>query len=927
MRKIRILALASVGVVSLSMPTFAQTAKKAVAPAEDEKEIVVTGTLIRGIAPAGTNTVSTNKEAIAASGASTVSQIMQNIPQLGSFNSLQAPNPTTGNFVTSNRPNLRSFPGYTTTGSSPTLMMIDGHRLVGMGISSTSPDLDAIAPGVIERVDIVPDGGSAIYGSDAVAGTINFITRKDIKGLEVNARYGFGDKYRTFDANVTAGHSWDGGNIFASYNFSKHDAIYGRDRDFVQTYPANTGVSVPVISLECAPGNVTQFGTTNVYAMPVTPATAAARLGLTNQCDLSDGQTIFPKEHRHSVYAGLTQQLSDNLKYEMRVNYMNRQQYASGGNYHTSMLLTSPLAASLGIIPVTPSPFYVANTVGGTFSLANVSFAWGSPEAVNQRISLKTWGVSNNFTLKLGSNWQAKLSANYGQSDTISHSYNVNASSLTNAIIAGLFNPFAIGTSDPATLAALTQNERFGQSKQRQFDVRLIVDGDLAKLPGGMAKLALGAEHIGEGFDTQRGDTVPGFQSTGYAGLSISGSTVVSAQAAIPVYKLSRKIDSLFGELVLPLVGADNGGGLAKELTLSAAGRYDHYSDVGSTFNPKFGLTYKPFNGLKIRTSWGKSFAAPSLADDSRADPTGLNWATGGTFSFLVPTAAVTAAGYPAPGPGQNYLIVLLGAKPGLSPQKATTWSVGGDIEPSFIPGLKLNVTYWNIKYKGIIAQPPFTSTTSYFANFGNSFIINPTLAQINAAQAGAVTTNGTPCAPLPSCVYVLEDNRKQNLGNFQLDGLDVGINYRGQTSFGSIDFATNLNYELNRLQSQSATAPLADLLLKDNSRFKFRSTLGANIGALRAQVTWNHTHGYEISPVLATALSTGQTRVDSYNVFDLFFKYDIKSADMSFTLGINNVFDKAPPVYKAQQIGTPNGYANGLTVGRLVQLGVSKKF
>jgi iron complex outermembrane recepter protein len=863
--------------------------KKADAAADDEKEIVVTGTLIRGIAPPGTNTVTINKEAITATGASTTAQLLQTIPQLGSFNNLQAPNPTTGNFVTTNRPNLRNFPGFTTTGSSATLMLIDGHRVVGIG-------------------------------------TINFITRKDFKGLEVNARYGFGSNYKTFDANATAGHSWDGGNIFVSYNYSQHDAIYGRDRDFVKTFPAATGLAIPVTSLECPGGNVNVRLSADVYGLPYTSATAAAKKNVANQCDLSDGQTIFPKEHRHSVYAGLSQQLSDTLKFDMHAFYMNRQQYASGGFYHTTQLI-GPAAFGLTGSPFQSTYFINPSTVPFPFELQNVSFAWGGAEAVHQDISLKTWGVSNNFTLKMGSNWQAKLSGNYSQSDTLSNSYNFNATTLTNAIKAGLFNPYAPATSDAGALAALSNNVRYGHSLQRQFDVRLIVDGDLAKLPGGAVKLALGAEHIGEGFDTQRGDTVIGAQNTGYAGLSISGSTVVSAQNRIPIYPLSRKIDSLFGEMVVPLVGADNAGGIVKELTLSAAGRYDHYSDVGNTFNPKLGLTYKPFNGLKIRASWGKSFAAPSLADDSRADPTGLNWATGGTFSFLVPLAAVTAAGYPAPAAGQNYMIVLLGAKPGLQPQKANTWSIGGDIEPSFIPGLKLNVTYWNIKYKGVIAQPPFTSTTTYFANFGNSFIINPTLAQITATQAGAVTTIGTPCAPLPGCVYIIEDDRKQNLGNFNLDGLDVGINYRRQTGFGSIDASTNLNYELNRLQSQSATAALADLLLRDASRYKFRSTLGATIGNFRSQITWNHSHGYDISPVLATTISTGQTHVASYNVIDLFFKYDVKSADLAFTLGINNVFDKAPPVYKAQQIGTPNGYANGNTVGRLVQLGVSKKF
>ena len=162
-------------------------------------DIVVTGTLVRGVAPPGASPITADQRYIRSTGATTVAQVLQTIPQLDSFNSLQVPLAQSAE-VSTNRPNLRNLPNARTFGGATTLILVDGHRLVGMGNGSTEPDPDVLPPGIIDRVEIVPDGGSAQYGSDAVAGVINFITLRRFNGVRADASYGFADHFWRYDA-------------------------------------------------------------------------------------------------------------------------------------------------------------------------------------------------------------------------------------------------------------------------------------------------------------------------------------------------------------------------------------------------------------------------------------------------------------------------------------------------------------------------------------------------------------------------------------------------------------------------------------------------------------------------------------------------------------------------------------------------------
>lgn len=897
----------------------------------DAAEIVVTGTLVRGIAPPGTNVIGVTSKAVEESGASSTAQLLEKIPQLGSFNDFQAP-VAASNFVTTNRPNLRNLPGFTTAGSSPTLVLVDGHRVVGAGISVTSPDPDIIPPGAIERVEIVPDGGSAIYGSDAVAGVINFITKKKYDGISIDGHYGFADNYTQWDASVSAGHSWTGGSIYIAYNYSQHSELLGRDRDWV-FYPKTTIDGIQATSFQCQPGNVT------VANLAINPPTqtfaldaAGARIaGTTNQCDESDNASIYPQERRHSVLAGLSQELSDSLTFDVRAFYTHRDIRFTGGPY-VSTIRFGP--ASLANFGFQQSPIFDDNRVGGVFGTfgfeaQTVYTSWGANNANNTHNRLSTWGVAPSFTAKLGSNWQLRWLASYGESETRFDGYNFNQTALTAAVSAGLFNPYNPSASDPVALAGINNSELYGRTRQRQFNTRLVLDGDLFQLPGGAVKLATGVEYNHDTFIARNGTIVPGTEDTGYAGLTVNGFQIVADYGPLEQVNVSRNVKSLFGELVIPIFGADNATGGFQELTLSVAGRYDKYSDVGDTFNPKVGLTWKPVDALRIRGSWGKSFVAPSLADDSR---TAVNSITFTDFPFLKPTADqenTTINGVLVPAVGGRLQAILLGNKPGIQSQNAETWSVGADFDVPFASGLRLSATYWNIKYNNLIALPPFTTST-FYANFvGTSAItFTPTQAQIDALVDASDQVNGASCGG--NC-YVIIDARKQNVQNIKLSGLDLAVNYFTETGFGSLDFSLNANYDLTRSQQASANAPYIDQIAANASRLRFRTSVGAQIGGLRAQVALNRNHGYDLVPAVGVGVT--QTRVSSFNVVDLFFKYDFSGEGMAkglaLSLNVNNVFDQDPPVYLNQNALTPgtNGFANGRTLGRLVQFGVSKKF
>jgi iron complex outermembrane receptor protein len=409
--------------------------------------------------------------------------------------------------------------------------------------------------------------------------------------------------------------------------------------------------------------------------------------------------------------------------------------------------------------------------------------------------------------------------------------------------------------------------------------------------------------------------------------------------ASLVDVSVSRNIKSVFGELNIPIFGEGNSG-FIHSLSLSLSGRYDHYSDFGGTFNPKFGLTFEPVDWIKMRGTWGKAFQAPGLSDIAQIGVPQLSVLNTQLRPFFDP------ANRPSTGaPNSTYILTIGGVLPGLQPQKATTWSLGLDLKPPFIPGLELGMTYYNIDFQGLISVGP-VNQPYFYTIFSNKVVTYNggggagTPAQLQslmdywnllASPANGVTPAAKASAEAQfggnfGSVYAVMDGRTTNLGVVKTSGIDFYARYNQPTGFGSVyvDLAATkiLTY------ANGGTTGLLDTWGFDiNNTFKMSTTVGALIGNLRAQVTWAHTDGFRMTP---SAQNLNQAFSDGMDVFNLFVQYKVPgenaiAKNLVLSLNVDNVFDTDPALYR----GLSNSLygANGFTLGRVVKFGVGKKF
>ncbi|WP_165912341.1 TonB-dependent receptor [Novosphingobium sp. PhB165] len=897
------------------MPTAALAQTDAPQPAPDQsaaeqvtsEPIVVIGTLIRGIAPAGNNVIDVDTDKIQSTGAASTSQVLSTIPQVGNFfNGLpagvsQQPGANTSNPI--NRPNLRNLPGANTSGGAQTLVLFDGQRVVGAGIQQVAVDPDIIAPGVIQRVEAMTDGGSAVYGSDALGGVINFVTRDRFNGVQVDARYGIGEDYQSVDASAIAGKDWGSGGLYVAYGYSHHDSVFGSDRDWVKQVDWNTNIPT---GRNCAEPNVTVGGRSYI------PSGSGIVAGGPNVCDFSDPVAIYPTTTLHTVFARLNQHLSSNVRFDMTALYANRSIDQIGGTLGTGALGTG--AAGQATL-TSASPFYrpTGDVNAGLPQVVKYDYSplYGTRSAT-QETDLETWRVAPSLSVELGSDWEFSGLFSYGLSTTSFSNAQISAAAQSAALAAGTLNPYDVGSTAPGVASGLLRYAT-GTGRNELFDYRAIVNGPVFALPGGMLRAAAGYEHMQDNFTRRTSNA--------------------STYALQDPTNYTQKVDSVFGELSIPIVSDDNAMSFLNELTLSASARYDKYNDFGDTFNPKFAATLRPVEWIAIRGNWGKSFTAPSPVDQLGVLASSVATVPA---AFLRTPPGVTA------GPGEIGLFVS-GTAPGIQPQKATNWSIGAQIDPPFVPGLTLNASYYNIDLTGTIGRPVTGADLSdYYANFPQLYAVRPsgqelanyltqfdpanfnfTVANPTSTSQAIITSGGT-----SSPVLVALDTRARNLGTAKLDGIDFSANYVLDTSFASFDASVAGNYRLSQKSQALPSLPVADDLAFNTPVFRIQGTLGTRVGGLRAQITWNHTSGYKRGTV-----EFGQTRVSAFDAINLFFKYDVKSksvwaSDLSFTLNVQNLFDAAPPEFRSaagQGYDTTQGSA--FSIGRIVQLGVTKKF
>lgn len=929
MSKIWPLALTTASVLPFAAPAFAQNATANVESAEagDSSEIVVTGTLLRGAAPVGSSLISAGREQLEATASATSNELLAKIPQVTNLFGSDAGR-RYGISVTQvqiARPNLRNI-SPDNASSSATLVLFNGHRVATAGVTQASIDPDLFPTSAIERVEVVTDGGSATYGADAVGGVINFITRKRFDGVKVDARYGFADSYWQFDANAIAGKDWDSGSLYVAYTYNKSSALFGRDRDFVRnrTYGADGNLVASITNangtIAANPGGFRdQTCATPNYrvgsgasTLTFTGAGGTFLPNATTFCDTSDYAAQIPEVERHGVLASLTQELSDWLSVDLGAFYSKRSTQARG-------------QFTVSSLPITTGNFYytqIPGTPAGASQTVNLSLAPAlGVDQLTSGTDISEWGVNAEFKANLSDNWQLRTLFNYSQSDSSLFLNSPLSSALTAAGAGGTaataINPYNVGATNAQLLQSIIDNQEGRQTRDHLLDLRAIVDGRLFTLPGGDVRVAVGYEYM---HDFTQNRVIQNRPRGALSGVSFKD------------YR--RNVHALFGEVQIPIFGLDNAVAGIRSLVFSAQGRYDRYSDFGGTFNPKLGLNYKPVDWLTLRGNWSTSFNAPSTLDQLGATAS-LNVSTGSALTLFSLENAATTADLNARGAA---IVAIQGSQSPLKPQTAETWSVGFDVEPPIIPGLRASLSYYNVKFNGILKTPsPFNSAI---------FAAYPTITRASAAGfSQAEVTNflslvpglssdprltplfncGANCLANGSLVYALLDFRVGNYTNLRTSGLDFAVTYRRDTGFGSVDAAFSGNLRLSRDEQLNVAQPF--LSQAESSDLLMQAVLGANVGDhIRGQGTWRHVAGYSRLPTTAWP----QSHLDAFNAFDLFLKYDVKgkgwTSDLSFTFNVNNVFNAAPPFSKNNGV---SGFENGSAsiIGRQFFFGVSKQF
>ncbi|RYY27625.1 MAG: TonB-dependent receptor [Sphingomonadales bacterium] len=871
-RRAHLLGRTAIVLAMLSLPVSVQAQTANASQAEEtsveaDSEIVVTGTSIRGIPPTGSGLISVSREDAKLIGAASTPELLATVPQLNSFNT--APRTSNGG-LGSFAPGLRGLP------TAATLPLMNGHRLISGSTQQTNPDFPFIPELAIERVEIVADGASAIYGSDAVAGVVNFITRKRFSGAEANVRYGMADDYHAFNAGGIVGQTWHSGSFVVAYQYQENSNITGADRDY-RSLDFRTSGGLDTRSAVCRDANVNLFAGT-IYAAPnLAP-------GL-NTCDPRGPVDLLPQNRTHSGLISARQELSSDVTLWADVLYSDRRD-----------VVQAALPGQTFVLITAANPFFRAPPgTGSAFGYFDFrpDYLVGA-DHFDQTFRVRTGNATAGIDVALPGDFKATAFGTFNWSRNDTFQPGINTTALTAAAagttLATALDPFGTRTS-PAVVAAILDNPTDFINRQRTRIGAVKIDGPLAALPGGEVKVALGAEYRRETY-MQRG-------SSGGVGFPED---------------LERNVRSLYGELFVPIFGEGNATPMFRRLTLSLSGRYDHYSDFGSTKNPKIGLTWEPVDGVNLRGSFGRSFRAPGLRD--------LGSTVGSYYSAAALVDAFGARD-PSRGAAQVNTILLYGGNRALTPETARTFSFGVDLRPKFAPNLTASATFYDIEYDNVIGTPAGLGALLFSdPTFASRVIRNPTAGQLSSALNNTVPFYFT-FAAVPAISNIL-DLRQGNFGVRKTNGIDFDVRYRQPVGFGTIFGGIAGNYILNYRNRLSPTSAESNSLDAGIPRATLRTTLGLTAGPVTFVNFVNHRSGVTASYATPTGSSLYQAK--GYTTVDLRLSVRLPDTFIKATelaLQVNDLFDATPPFFPATD-GIAGAYN---PIGRYVAISLRTAF
>lgn len=897
--------------VMLSAPAHAQDAAAADEASEDT--IVVTGSRIGRPELEGSSPVQVLGEAsILQQGSQNVSDILNKMPSIGT-----GIGRTNSNFLTSGNGvatvNLRNL------GNSRTLVLVNGRR-VAAGLGGTSAvDINNIPTDLLQRVEVLTGGSSAVYGSEAMAGVVNFILKDDFEGIRGRAQAGIsdeGDNGRQM-LGLTVGKNFaDGrGNITLA-------GQYDRDTGLRSYKRAISAEDVPFRSSFTPQGRFFVGNTSYTYDQA-----GNLKEGYNSAVDgynrNGDRYIAVPLE-RYLVNGLGHFDINDSLTFfaegtYAKVKSRSRLEPQAFDN-SDAQLPDGTILPGISINnPFVPQTIRDAAIAAGTSTIGFTKRSNGLFDRSN-RAEREFYRAVAGFRGTLFDDW--KWDAYYNRSQTVENTasetalrdrlyYALDAVGTSPATAqcrdaaaraAGCkpFNLFGAGTASPESVAYITNNGQLStyKAKINQEVFAFNTSGSVFRLPGGDVKVAGGIEHR-----TERSSEV-------YDAQTQSGNTLSNALSNT---RGKYRVFEAYGETVVPILSDVP---FAEYLGLEAAVRYgDYYDTVGSVWSYKIGGDWAPTSDIRFRAVYSRATRAPNIGElyqgASQTFPSGLTDPCEGvtatssrpqdTYCRTIPGIAQQIATAPNGTFVYNNNLdrqSIEGEDSGnlnLKEETAKTWTAGVVLTPSFVPGLSVTVDYFNIKVKDAIQLVPRQVTIDEcVASAGAS----PLCALIVREQVG------TPRPRTPGTVYQV-NSFPVNAASIETAGIDVQARYK--TSWGedsSLDFALFYTY-LDKLTLQ----PLAGLPVEDNrgqldgdgrlgAGFKHRANLSVTYQTGPFSLNWRTNYQSKMQDTLGGNPGLGDENfVKAYWYHDVQARFSVDKDRLEFYAGIDNLFDKKPPV------------------------------
>ncbi len=937
--KLFVKSLITIGITSAAMNTFADDT----AAAEKKVErILVTGSYIqKGDFESASPIKVIDADDIEGLGVVNIGDLLGKIPAVVGDTTSASSN-ISGQDSGLNTVALRNL------GSSRTLVLVDGKRYVsGMSVGSGyGVDLNTIPTTMISRVEVLTGGQSAAYGSDAVAGVVNIIMKKNFDGIAFKAQAGQsaeGDRDTT-DIEFSIGKNFDEGNVWISFGMSDDDGLMASDRDYSRVHKdaVDTNGDGILDTSQFVGSSHVIGGRIGGYNGDGTPFVRTPDVATSDAFNFHEFRSMLAPLERKFIASGLSLDLNEESRVNFTVNYArvdSRARFEPIPLDTRNNIFKLSQGGTTGI-DIATHPWFAGTALGnnllsdGITNLDDVSLTFrrlvefGDRGAENTR---STFRVAGEYEYDISSDMYLKLSGTYGVTDQKQTDFgDINLDRARFALdvqsdgaggfqcaddiarINGcvVFNPFALNGISPEAVEYLAADTNLAGTIEQTVLTGLVAGELDYAVSSNVENIGFAA---GIEYREEKGQETP--DPLRQAGI-VRG-------AAIAKTKGSFDVVDIFAEVHVPLL---------EQLSLSAALRVGDYSSVGRTTNWTIGLDAPVTDSLRFRGALATAVRSPNVSDLFAGgtataalvtDPCNgvTNATTGnvaencrsipaiqqridadGAFTLTQVEAANTAG--------------LLSGSTNVQEEKADTFTLGVVFSPESVPGLQMSLDYYNIEIDDAIAKTDRTVILNRCHN------VSP--GDFDAQCGGLVRRDNIAGAALD----VNAASGNENF--FETSGIDIDISYVTNVGDGELYVALAANfldtYDVTGIETGD-TQNLAGEVLFPELRFNVNASYTLNQFNVYWQLRyWDETKDRNDNTILTPELNAIDSRI--YN--DVRFSYQVTN-NISTYLGITNVFDEQPPHltanHKYQQQGTlTNGTAFDLT-GRAYYAGVKVDF